>query len=242
MKRQIAATLFRVIRSRRGLCSWLTVVSTLMVYASLPGVTAQEQTSESGVTFTKEFPGSSPAYYSVALRESGEAIYKTEPEDEQPIEFMLPPEAIREVFGLARKLNEAGNPSLESKRRVANMGKKTIEYRDGADSFTASFNHTDVPEATALLGIFERISTTQQHAIRLQYLVQFDRLGIVKALLQLESDLDHGRLLGEDHLVPLLERVRNDRAVVQLAKSRAGLILSKIQQQDSGGSSQIPNN
>jgi len=109
------------------------------------------------------------------------------------------------------------------------MGKKTVEYRNGAERFTASFNHTEVPEALALLGLFERISATQQHALRLEYMVHFDRLGVVKALLQLEADLDGGRLLGAAQLVPVLERIRNDRAIVQLAKGRAAQILGKIQ-------------
>ena len=116
-----------------------------------PAIRAQEESSGHGITFTKDFPGSVPAYYSVAVRESGEAVYKTEPKDEQPIEFRLPAEVTSELFSLAGKLSEAPDWPLESKRRVANMGEKTIEYRDGAEPFTASFNHTEVPEALALM-------------------------------------------------------------------------------------------
>lgn len=192
---------------------------------------AQEAGSPPGptVVFSKDFPGSVPAYYSVTVQESGEAIYRTDPADDAPIEFRLPSEVAGEIFSLARKLSPFQETTLESKRRVANMGRKTLEYRNGAEHSAASFNHTEVPEALALLGLFERISQTQQHAIRLQYLIQFDRLGIVKALLQLEMDLDHGRLVGPALLVPVLEQIVRDRAVVQLAQGRAAQILGKIQ-------------
>src|SRR3990167_3891960 len=193
--------------------------------------TDQTKAAESGPTviFTKDFPGSSPAYYSITVRETGEAVYRTEPNDEAPVEFRVPSETASEILGLARQLNRFQNVALESNRRVANMGKKTLEYRDGAAPSAASYNHTEVPEALALTGLFERISQTQQYALRLQNLIRFDRLGIVKALLQLEIDLDQGRLLAPDQLVPLLEQIRRDRALVQVAQGRAAQILAKIQ-------------
>ena len=206
--------------------------SMLLVFFSCLGIAASAQ--EAGapsvptVVFSKEFPGSVPPYYSVTVRESGEAVYRAEPNDEAPIEFRLPVEVADEIFSLARKLGPLQGATLESKRRVANLGRKTVEFRSGADRSTASFNHTEVPEALALVGLFERISETQQHMLRLQYLIQFDRLGIVKALLQLESDLDKGRLIAPARLVPILERIVRDRAVVQLAKGRATQILGKI--------------
>src|SRR3989338_4527363 len=153
----------------------------------------------------------------------------TDPNDEAPVEFRVPSETASEILGLARQLNRFQNVALESNRRVANMGKKTLEYRDGAAPSAASYNHTEVPEALALTALFERISQTQQYALRLQNLIRFDRLGIVKALLQLEIDLDQGRLLDPVQLVPLLEQIRRDRALVQVAQGRAAQILAKIQ-------------
>ena len=217
--------------SLRTTRSCAVAVVVLSAWIALPGaaIAAQADASTRVVTFSKDFPGSVPPFYSVTVRENGAAVYKTEPEDEQPIEFQLPADVTSEIFSLAGKLGESPDRTLESKRRVANMGKKTIELLDGAEHFTASFNHTEVPDALALLGLFERISATQQHEIRLGYLVRFDRLGVVKALLQLEIDLDSGRLIGAGQLVPMLERIRNDRAIAQIAKGRAVQILEKIQ-------------
>ncbi len=234
MKQHLSSTSRFDCRPQPTICGRGAATLALAVWLAGPGpaLLAQQEASGPGgrgVTFTKDFPGSVPAYYSVTVRESGDAVYKTEPEDAAPVEFRLPAEVTSEIFSLVGKLGGSPEQSLESKRRVANMGKKTVEYRNGAERFTASFNHTEVPEALALLGLFERISATQQHALRLEYMVHFDRLGVVKALLQLEADLDGGRLLGAAQLVPVLERIRNDRAIVQLAKGRAAQILGKIQ-------------
>ena len=204
-----------------GLAIWIAL--------AVPAAFAQDGSAGRTVTFSKEFPGSVPPYYSVTVRENGATVYKVEPEDDQPVEFELPADVVRQIFELAGKLASSPGRSFESKRRVANMGKKTVEVREGAEPFTVSFNHTEVPEAVDLLGIFERISTTEQHLLRLEYLARFDRLGVVKALLQLEVDLDGGRLIGAAQLVPMLEQIRNDRAIAQIAKGRAAQILGKIQ-------------
>ena len=231
-KRRLEATTRSALcRSPRWMGSCVLFGMVTAVWIALPGpaLAAQNEVSGRAVTLTKDFPGSVPPYFSTTVREDGEAVYKTEPEDERPIEFRLPSDVTSEIFSLASELAESPGRPLESDRRVANMGKKTVELFDGAEPFTASFNHTEIPEAVALLELFERISTTQQHLIRLEYLAQFDRLGVVRALLQLEIDFNRGRLIGSGQLVPVLERIRNDRAIVQIAQSRAAQILAKIQ-------------
>ena len=202
----------------------------LLLALCVVGMAAQASAeSDPAVIFTKDFPNSTPAYYSITVRESGAAVYRTDPNDDAPIEFRLSGEAAGEIFTLARKLNRFQGATLESNRRVANMGKKTLAYRDGAENHQASFNHTEIPEAMALTALFERISQTQQHALRIEYLIRFDRLGVVKELLQLEIDLDQGRLLDAARLVPVLEQVLKDRSLVQVAQGRAAQIIAKIQ-------------
>lgn len=181
------------------------------------------------VIFTKEFPNSKPEYFSVVVRENGAVFYRTAPDDDAPLELRLSPEQTKEIFSLAEKLNWFQDGNLESGRKVASMGKKTLAYQNSTESNEAAFNHTEVPEALALAALFERISQTEQHFLRLEYLVRFDRLGVVKELLHLESNLNRGRLLGVGHLVPLLEKIRKDRALVHVAQARAAQIIAKIQ-------------
>lgn len=180
------------------------------------------------VTFTKEFPNSQPEYYSITVRKNGAVVYRTTPNDESPVEFRLSPDSTQEIFALARKLNLFRDANLESNRRVAFMGKKTLAFQNGPERYSTPFNYTLDPNALALVSLFERIFQTQNHFVRLQYLVRFDRLGVVKELLQLEINLDQGRLLEPTQLIPLLEKIRDDRALIQVAQGRAAQIIAKL--------------
>ena len=208
-------------------CLWsLAVVLTLVTSGGLVAEGPSDATPR--VVFTKDFPHSQPDYYSVTVEENGHAVYRTAPDDNSPLEFQLPLESAREIFSLAGKLNWFHDRTLESNRRVANMGKKTLAYQKGEEQYQASFNHTELPEAVALTALFEKISQTEQHLIRLKYLIRFDRLGIVDELLHTEIDLDQGRLIAADQLTPVLEQIQNNRSLVHVAQERAATILGKI--------------
>jgi hypothetical protein len=211
----------------------LTAASLCLLFVSAQPVSfAETDAAPSGtVTFTKEFPGSDPAYYSVAVRENGQAQYRTAPDD-PPIELQLSPVPTEEIFSLARKLSFFRNAQFESKRRVANMGKKTLAYQNGPDRAEASFNHTEIPEALALTALFEKISLMMQHQLRLEYMMRYDRLGIVKELLQLEVHLDQQSLLEPDHLLPVLEQIQKDPKLVNVAQERAAQIIGKIKSRE----------
>ena len=155
-------------------------------------------------------------------------MYRTAPDDAAPLEFQLPPAETHEIFSLAGKLDWFRNRTLESGRHVANMGKKTLAYQKGDERYEAVFNHTEVPEALALMSLFERISQTEQHLLRLKYLIRHDRLGVVDELLHIEVNLDQKRLLGADQLVPVLEQIESDRSLINVAQGRASQIIYKI--------------
>ncbi|MBI4478900.1 MAG: hypothetical protein HY651_02655 [Acidobacteria bacterium] len=200
-----------------------------LVMIPCPEASAQsESVSQPTITFTKEFPGSYPAYYSISVGEKGAALYRLAP-GEKPLEFQVSQESAEQIFALARKLDRFLGTPLESKRKVAQMGKKTLLFENGDERNQVSYNHTENPDAVALASLFERLSTTQQHADRITYLLRFDRLGIVKELLQVEMDLDQGRLLEPALLLPILEKVRSNNALVNVAHERAAGIIGKLQ-------------
>ena len=202
---------------------WLPVCLILLL-----GNLASAEGDSARITYTKEFPGSQPEYVAISVQESGQASYRTAP-DEQPVEVQLSPESTREIFALARKLNSFQGASLESNRKVAQMGKKTFAFEHGSERHAASFNHTENPDAVALNALFERLARTEWHRDRLEYLLRFDRLGVVKELLLLESDLDQRELVEPALLLPVLEKARSNRSLVNVAQERAAGIVLKIQ-------------
>jgi len=200
-----------------------------LVMIPCPEASAQyESVSQPTITFTKEFPGSYPAYYSISVGEKGDALYRLAP-DEKPVAFQVSQESAEQIFALTRKLNRFLGTALESKLKVAQMGKKTLLFENGDERNQVSYNHTENPDAMALADLFERLSNTHQHADRISYLLRFDRLGIVKELLQIEIDLDQGRLLEPTLLLPNLEKVLSNKALVNVAHERATGIIAKLQ-------------
>jgi hypothetical protein len=222
--------------TRTALISLLSFLLLVVLPLSLPAQTDSPSRSDSQpaaiatetVSFIKEFPGSDPAYYSITLQANGDAQYRTAP-GEKPVEFHVSDSSTQQIFSLAHKLSLFKGVQLESGRKVAQMGKKTFAYENGGERAEISFNHTENLDGAALLALFERLSTTMQHRDRLEYLMRFDRLGVVKELLQLEVDLDGGRLLEPAVLTPLLEKVRTNKALVNVAQERATGILAKLQ-------------
>jgi hypothetical protein len=185
--------------------------------------------SDSHVIFTKVFPNSQPDYFSISVGEDGATTYRTAPDDNSPLQFSIPRDTATEIFRLSEKLGWFKADNVESHRKVANMGKKTFAYQNGSEHYEATFNHTELPDALALTAIFEKISNTEQHLMRLENLIRFDRLGLMKELLQTETDLDQNRLLPANQLLPILEKIRNDRSVANIARDRAVQLIGKIE-------------
>ncbi len=183
----------------------------------------------SRLVFVKEFPGSVPDYYSVTVAENGEAIYATAPDDPEPLRFRLSPSLARQFFDAAARLNYFKDARFETRRKVAAMGKKTFRYEGNGQRYETSFNYSDNPEAMALAGAFEKISTTEQHLLNLERLVRHDRLGVMKQLVQIEISLNKRELVEPGQLVPLLEEIAGNSQFLHIAQERARYLLRRFQ-------------
>ena len=181
------------------------------------------------LTFIKSFPESVPEYYRVVLQQNGEAEYATAADDPQPEKFKVSEDLVKQAFDLADKLDHFKGPSLETRRKLANMGKKTLHYQNGEEHGSQTFNYSERPEAMELVNLFERLSNTQQANIELGRRMRFDKLGLMKLLLQVEIQLDHKDLAEPLVLVPNLQAIALNKTFMDIARLRARIILNKIQ-------------
>jgi hypothetical protein len=179
------------------------------------------------VSFTKSFPGSVPAWYSVTIDQTGAAEYREDPEDENPIKFQMSPAEMAQVFELAAKL-DFFKRKLESPAKVAKMGDKTLHYEKGSESGDTTFNYTEDPDGRTIADWFERISETERHLMDLQRVVKYDKLGVNTALLQLEVSLDRKRLVAPEQFLPMLDRVVKNESFIHMARDRAANIATQI--------------
>jgi hypothetical protein len=177
--------------------------------------------------YSKSFPGSVPAYFQVTLEQNGDAEYREAPDEDNPLKFHLTEAETREVFGLAEKLDYFKHP-LESPVKVAFMGTKTFRYENGEGKNEVKFNFTEDPQARELLDWFERMGESAEHRIELERTAKYDRLGVLKALLLLESAMDRKRLVGMDQYLPMLDRIAKNESYMHTARARAAEIAEAI--------------
>jgi hypothetical protein len=179
------------------------------------------------VVFTKSFPGSVPAWFSISIDQSGAGEYREDPKDDSPIRFHLSEPDTAQIFDLAGKLDYFKR-KLESPARVARMGDKTLHYENGSASSETTFNFTEDLDGRTLTDWFERISETERHLLELERVVKYDKLGVNNALLQLEITYDHKRLVAPEQFLPMLDRVVKNESFMHLARERAANIASQI--------------
>ncbi len=173
--------------------------------------------------FSRNFPGSAPPYIQVTVDADGSVEYGEAPDDDNPLKFRLTDSETREVFGLADKLDHFKRP-LESPLKVAFMGTKTFRFEDGAQHNEVKFNYSEDPDARLLTDWFERIADSERHVIDLERAVKYDRLGVLNALLSLETDWDRKRLVCPQQFLPLLDRVVKNESYMHTARVRAAAL------------------
>jgi len=172
------------------------------------------------LSYSKSFPGSSPAYVEIVVEHDGEASYKEAPDDNQPLKFQIPESEITQIFGLADKLGHFGHP-LEAPIKVAFMGMKTFRFENGSEKNEVKFNYSEDTDAQALLDCFERIAETEQNLINLERAAKYDKLGVNRALLLIQSAYDHKRLVAPQQLLPLLDRIAKNESYMHMDRERA---------------------
>jgi hypothetical protein len=177
--------------------------------------------------YSRDFPGSTPAYIQVIVQKNGDADYREAKDDELPLKFKLTPAEVDEVFGLAEKLDRFKHP-LEAPVKVAFMGTKTFAWEEGDKKTEVKFNYSADTTAQALQDWFERMAESAEHRIELERAAKYDHLGVFKALMLLGSALQRGRLVAPDQFLPLLDRVARNETYMHTARARAAEIAESI--------------
>ncbi len=172
------------------------------------------------IFYSKSFPNSTPAYVSIELSKNGDIVYKEAVDDEQPVKLKIEPAEADEIFALAEKLDHFKRP-LESGLKVAFMGEKTFRWVSDAPPQEQKFNYSQDLDANKLQDWFERISESEQLFFFLERTVKYDKLGVYKALLQLEAAYDRKRLVAWSQYLPLLDRVAKNSSYMNVARERA---------------------
>ena len=182
------------------------------------------------ITYRRVFKGSSPEFIEIKVNDQGKSTFDIrqleEDADAEPFEVSAAVQ--KRIFDLAAELKYFAVADLDVQKKIANLGKKTLRYENGAEMHETSFNYTLNPSATQLMQIFEGLARQQQDLVLLQRQAKFDRLGVNDALMQFESDMDHRLLPEPERLLPILDQIAADSHFVEIARSRARALAERI--------------
>jgi hypothetical protein len=179
------------------------------------------------IVYTKSFEGSVPPYVHITLESDGTATYNESKEDDNVEQFQLEKDAAAAMFDLARKLNYF-KQKLESGLKVANIGAKTYRWENGAEVYETTYNYSQLENARILQDWFERITDSERAFLELDRVVKHDRLGVHQAMLQIVDLWDNRRLLATPTWLPLLDRVAQNEAFINMARERAAYVAAGI--------------
>jgi hypothetical protein len=182
------------------------------------------------LTYSRTFKGSTPEYLLIVVdsRGSGSCEERRLDEAPSPRAFQVSAGTTRHLFALAGELHYFQSVDLDSHRKVANLGEKTLEYQQGREVNRVVFNHTENRVATELVDIFEKVGTVERHVSSLEFQMKYDPLSLSRELLQIQIELNNKSLVEPALMVPTLERIANNSRFLHLAQVRAQEIIERI--------------
>jgi hypothetical protein len=190
------------------------------------------------VMFDFNFPGGSPAHYSISVESTGRASYRsdagTSSGDQQPYtsQFTISDAVKRQIFDLAKQTHYFQGDFEYHGGRVANTGSKTLTYSEGAQrpdlnnptngkSTHTTYNYSQNPAIQQLTAIFQKISATLEFGNRLEHEHRFDRMSLEGELKRMEEMLKSHDLLELQSIGTVLRDIANDSAIFNVTRERA---------------------
>lgn len=193
-------------------------------------VPAVSQSSAPTLTYTKVLKGSVPEYVRITVDAGGRGTYdgRKLSQPSHPRAMRISPQVTQELFALARDLSDFRDVSLASRKRVADLGLKTLEYQANGVTYKTEYNYTENRAGQRLTDLFEGISAVEQHVQALEFSSRYDPLGLPHELTLIELDLNDKALVDPQLMTPVLEQISKNGSFMHIAQERARRILEKI--------------
>lgn len=179
--------------------------------------------ADATITFSRTFPGSVPPFYSVTLSSDGKGVYNETKDEDNTEKITVEPVLVTQIFQLADKLEHFKKP-LESGLKVANMGQKMMRWENANEKYESKFNYSLNEDARALADLFDRIGESTRLAVELARVMKHDRLGVDQVTLRIQTAWNNKRLVGRERMLPLLDQVAKNEALIHMARERAAQI------------------
>jgi hypothetical protein len=196
-------------------------------------MSAAQQTVVPSVTFTCDFPGSEPDHYVISVADDGTASYnsnsklssESDAEDSFHSDFTVSQAARARVFDLAKRSHYFEGDIDTKNKKLASTGTKTLTYKDAQKNTRATYNYSPMPSVQELTTFFQGLATTLEFGHRIGYDLRYQKLALDDELKKMEEMLHSGGLEEISAVAPVLQKIVDDPAVINVVRGRAQRLL-----------------
>lgn len=187
-------------------------------------------TASARIIYTRTLAGSSPEYLAVTVNGDGSGSYVGRRLDEadHPRALRLSPATTQRLFALAAQLGYFKSIDLDSHKKVANLGRKTLTYENGNKKNQVEFNFTQDRAGRDLTDLFEGVANVEEQIDLLEYAIKYDPLSLPQDLLAIQIALNHNELVDPQLMVPSLQEICSNSRFMHIAQTRAQDILNRV--------------
>jgi len=182
------------------------------------------------VTYTRTLAGSSPEYLAVSVNADGSGTYvgRRLNESAHPRALRLSPVTTQRLFALVAQLHNLRSIDLDSHKKVANLGLKTLTYENDGEKNQVEFNFTQERTGRELMDLFEGVANVEEQVDLLEYGIKYDPLSLPQQLLGIQIALNHNELVDPQLMIPSLQEISSNPRFMHVAQVRAQDILKTV--------------
>jgi len=186
------------------------------------------------ITFSLDFPNSSPEHYSIAVQSDGQAHYESngkisadsDARDTYETDFKFSAPTRARIFQLASQSHFFSGKVDSGNKKLAFTGSKKLEYKDGQHSTSADYNYSMQPPIQQLTTLFQSVAATMEFARRLTYFHRYQKLALDDELKRMEDQAKRGDLAELQAVTPVLQSIYADTSVMNVVRARAQRIIA----------------
>ena len=189
------------------------------------------------VTFSFDFPQSDPEHYVITVASDGHASYDSDGKlifyseasgVSTKLDFTMSENTRKRIFDLATRAHYFEKDVDTKIKNLADMGKKTLAYKDGEKSTQAVYNYSQIPAVLELTQLFQNLSSTLEYGRRLQHDYRHQKLALDDELRNMEESAKRNELEELTAVAPLLRQIANDSSVMNVSRNRALRLLHVV--------------
>ncbi len=229
----------RFTRALRKISSFILLTTSASLLAQVPVLEPRTPTDKQPpiITFEFVFDGARPPHYAIAVESNGRAAYRSDDTVPVPtgdealpymVHFLMSSGNAQRIFELAKSLNYFQGDFDYRGGRVANMGAKTLTFKNGATEYKTSYNYSSNQNLQQLTTLFQGIGNALEYRRRLERLYRYDKLGLEAELKSMEDDVKRNYVAELQVDESILKQIVGDSSIMNISRRRAESILARI--------------